>query len=481
MIGGKKIFTNTALLITSSVINMGISLMTTALIARDLGPELYGKYTFGLTYILLFSVLANFGIETLFVREAARDKENISSMIMDIMHLKCILSLLTVGVIILSAKLLNYPESTIRVIFILSIGLFFQILYMALMSVYKSLEKMSVVAVFSVIFRVITAIMIIAAIYLGVGLMGIIWAFTIGNAVVFFGAYVIFYRDFQILHFKLNPKRWTALVAGGFPFYISALLSMVYYKINVLMLSKMQGELEIGYYMAAATLVETLYFMPDAVNTAIFPAFSRIYGYSMEALNKTYAKMMKYLVLITAAVCGGCLLVGDKILLMIYGGAFLDSVPALNVLIFFWALMFFSNMMSYLLFSIKREQAQVIVMGIACVTNIALNVIFIKVYGFIGSAYAAVITEAVVVMIMAGLLWKSKLQYVPDWSMLRLAGVLIVMILTVRALSQYNIIVEIAGGATAYILSLFFLRVFDSDDMAAVQSLIKKRLLSVNQ
>lgn len=59
MIGGKRILTNTVFLMVSSVINLGGSLITTAMIARSIGPELYGRYTFALSYILLFSVLAN--------------------------------------------------------------------------------------------------------------------------------------------------------------------------------------------------------------------------------------------------------------------------------------------------------------------------------------------------------------------------------------------------------------------------------------
>jgi O-antigen/teichoic acid export membrane protein len=466
-------------LIIASLVNLGISLITTALIARALGPELYGKYTFGLTYILLFSVLANFGIETLFIRESARDKENIARMIMDIMHLRCVLAILTTGVIAVSVNLLHYPESTIRVVYILSVGLFFQILYMTVMSVYRSLEEMSAVAFFSIIFRVITAVMIVTSIYLGMGLMGIVWTFTVGNVLIFFGAYIYFYKNYKILHFRIKPRNWIVLVTRGFPFYLSALLTMVYYKINILMLSKMQGELEIGFYMAAAALVETLYFIPEAVNNSLFPAFSRIYGHSLAALEKTYSKMVKYVILIAAAVCVGCLLVGDKILHLIYGEAFSRAVPTLNVLIFFWTFIFFSQVMSSLLFSIKREHVQVKVMGMACVINIILNYLFIGAYGFIGSAYALVITELLVVLILAGILWGSNLRYVPDWSLLRLTGVLLVMVLTVKALEHSNVVIEVIAGAASYLSFLFVMRVFDREDIMYLRALIRKEVTSV--
>jgi len=444
--------------------------MITALIARTLGPELYGKYTFGLTYILLFSILSNFGIETLFVREAARNKNNIMTMFMDIMHLKCILALFTIIVIAVSVNILNYQASTVNVIYILSIGMFFQIMYMTLMSVYKSVEKMSVVAFFSVFFRITTALMVVGSVYIGLGLMGIVWTFTIGNALVFLSSCLFFYKDYRIFHFQFNLKIWKSLITKGLPFYLSALLTMVYMKINVIMLSKMQGELELGYFMAAATLVETLYFMPEAVNGSLFPAFSRLYGHSMTALKKTYLKMIKYVILITTAVCGGCLLIGDKILLLIYGDAFIKSAPTLNILIFAWAFTFFAQMMSNLLFTINKEYIQVRVMCLACVINILLNFLMINEYGIVGSAYALVLTEGTVVVFVASFLWKSDLKYVPDWTIiLRLVGALIVMSVFVRILGNFSIVVEIFGGALSYIAFLFIMRVFDNEDILYIK------------
>jgi len=390
------------------------------------------------------------------------------------MHLKFGLSLLTVGVIVVSAKLLNYPESTLHVIYVLSIGLIFQILYMTLISVYKSLEKMFVVALFSVTFRVITAIMIVGSIYFGMGLMGIIWTFMLGNALIFLAACVYFYKDYKIFYIKVNINKWVSLIAGGIPFYLSALLSMVYFKINIIILSKMQGELEIGYYMAAATLVETLYFVPEAVTTSIYPAFSRIYGISIEALKKTYSKMMKYVIIITVAVCVGCILVGDKILLLIYGERFQNSVQILNILILWWVFMFISTIMSTLLFAINKEKYQVRVMGIACVINVVLSVSMIGNYGFIGAAYALTITEATTILILAFILWQNHIMYIPDWTIARLAGVLLAMVFTVKALSNVHVVVEIAAGAITYLAFLFIMRIFDSEDLVYIKSFVKR-------
>lgn len=474
MIGAGKIISNTIFLTLSSLFNLIVSLITTSIIARNLGPELYGKYTFGLAYILLFSVFANFGLESLFIREVARDKKNIDHMIVDIFHMKIFLALFTVLLVMTSVNFLGYPKSTITVIYILCVGLFFQILYEPVISVYKAFEKMSIVAIFRMGFRVVTAIIIILAIYFGMGLFGIVTAFSIGNAIVFMASVALFYRNFRIMHFKLNPRKWVILIKAGFPFYVSALLYMVYLKTNVLMLSKMIADREIGLYMAAATLVEGLYFIPDAFNMSIFPAFSRIYGDSFGALKITFEKTIKYLTIITAGITSGTLLIGDRIVLLIYGREFVASIPALKVLIFFWVFMFFSNTLSSLLFSIKKENLQVRITGLALLINIVLCYILINQHGFLGAAWAPVITEALTIGIITFVLRNCNLKYKPDLFLLRLIVVIIAMSIIVKLLMNANLLITISAGAFSYIFFLFFLRIFNKQEINYLLSAIKR-------
>ena len=457
----------------ASLVNLGISLFTTAIIARSIGPDLYGRYTFGLTYILMFSVLANFGLESLFIREAARDKSNVA-IINDIFHLKIILALFTIVSIIVSAYVLSYPSATIDVLYILCAGLFFQILSESLLSVYRSTEKMHITALFSTIFRVFSAVIIIGSVYLRIGFYGIVSAFSIGNALVFICVFLLFRRDFKVLHPHISLSKWVALIKRGLPFYLSAVLTMFYAKINIIILSKFVSDKEMGFYMAALNLIENLYFILTAFNTSIFPAFSRLYGSSFEALRKAYSKMTKYLIILTVAVSVGTILVAEKIVLLIYGQEFMPSVPVLKILIFLWALTFFSNTQSSLLFSIHKERTQVKIMVIATFVNIVLNLFLINAYGYIGAAYASVFTEGIVVALITGVLWRLRLRYVPNFYLIRLALVVVAMAASVKFLIQFNVIAAIVGGAVCYMGSLFIMKVFDADDIFYMKSLIRR-------
>lgn len=474
MLGGKKIAANTMFLVLSSLFNLGISLFTTSIIARSIGPELYGKYTFGLTYILMFSVLANFGLESLFIRETARDKKNIE-LIHDIFQLKIVLALITIVATIFSASILHYPSDTMKVLYILCGGLFFQILSESLLSVYRSIERMHITAVSSAFFRLFSAIFIAISIYTQFGFYGIVAAFSIGNALVFIGVSLFFRREFKAIDFRINLSQWLILMKQGLPFYLSALLTMFYIRVNIIMLSKLVSDTEIGFYMASLNLVENLYFIRIAFNTSIFPAFSRMYGVSSDSLKKAYIKITKYLIILSVAVSIGTILVSEKVISLIYGSEFLPAVPVLNILIFLWVFSFFSNTQSSLLFSIQKETSQLRIMFVACLVNIILSYVLIKWYGYIGAAYASVLTEAIVVILITALLWKLNYRYVPDRYLLRLVFVAIAMVISVKFLLQFNVIAAITGGGVSYMSLLFFMKVFDDDDIVYMKSLIKRK------
>jgi O-antigen/teichoic acid export membrane protein len=474
MNSGKKILANTLVLILVSLFNIVISIFTTSIIAKSIGPELYGRYTFGLSYILFYSVLSNLGIESLFIREAARDQKNIN-LIKDILPLKFLLSILNIAVIVLSVHLLGYPAETIQVIYVLCIGLFFQVLYECLLSVYRSLEKMYVIGLASMAFRSLSALIIVFAVYSGIGFWGIVSAFSLGNAFVFLGLLLFSYKSLGISGLRFRTETWLALIKQGFPFYASALLTMVYSRINILMLSKLTSELEVGLYMAAVTLVEGLYFIPTAFTTSIFPAFSRMHGGSADLFKSTYEKTTKFLIILTVGVSVGTILVAEKVILLIFGAEFIRSADVLKIFIFFWVFTFFSQTQSTILFSIRKEAAQVKVMAWACLVNIGFNFVLIKSYGIIGAAYSVVITEALVVTVINVLLWRFDVKYIPDPRIFGLVLSVAAMIVTVNFLLEIHLFAAILGGAASYPVLLFFFGVFDSEDKLYIKSLMKKR------
>jgi O-antigen/teichoic acid export membrane protein len=474
MESGNSMARNSIVLMSASVFNLIVSILITSVVAKTIGAELFGKYTFGLSLIVLFSVLANFGLESLFVREAARDKENIKKLIYDVFAIKCLLSALTVLLLLSFSYAMSYDESTITVIKILSIGLFFQIAAEVLCAVYRSLEKLHVISVYGVSFRIITAIIILSSIYHGIGFWGIVWSFTIGRIVVFLFLFIHYRRTIGIGHINLNIHGWPLLIKRGLPFYLSAIFTMLYMKVTILFLAETHGELEIGIYMAAAILVESLLFLPNSLSMILFSAFSRIHGTSFAALQIAFTKSMKYIIIIIASVITGTILTADRVIYLIYGDDFQNAAVVLKILILFWGMAFLTQIMSNLLFAMNKEIVQVKIMAVTCFANIMMNFFLVPRFGAIGSAAVFVLSEMIAVSLIVLSLWIYKIHYLPNIRTLRLLPVLLVMVIVVVTTDNLNIIFSISLGALAFASSLFLLRVFDEEDIAYLRQIFKR-------
>ena len=89
--------------------------------ARRFGPDLYGKWSFALAFVTIFSVVADFGLSTLSVRELARNKEKTKDYFLNITLLKFILGALSLGLMALIINLIEEDPETISLVYFLGI------------------------------------------------------------------------------------------------------------------------------------------------------------------------------------------------------------------------------------------------------------------------------------------------------------------------------------------------------------------------
>jgi len=155
-------------------------------------------------------------------------------------------------------------------------------------------------------------------------------------------------------------------------------------------LSLYRSEADVGIYSAANTLFGMLLFVPFAISTAIFPAFSRLAVQSKPDLQRFYQYCFKYLLVLGFPLGMGTILVGGKVLKLIYGEEFFASVVVLNILaLFLLNIVGFSN--SPLLQATGRQQFLMWTEGLAVLANAVLCILLVPRWGPSGAAIAFVL------------------------------------------------------------------------------------------
>jgi len=172
---------------------------------------------------------------------------------------------------------------------------------------------------------------------------------------------------------------------------------MIYTYIDSVMLSLMKGNEVVGWYNAAYRLVFILLFIPGIINMAIFPSMSRFHISSQNSLRLTYEKYFKLMLIIGIPIGIGTTLLADRIILLIFGTGYTQSIIALKILIWTIVLTFAGAAFVRLFESTNRQIIVAKVSVICVVVNVILNLLLIPKFTYVGASIATVITEFILV------------------------------------------------------------------------------------
>lgn len=105
----------------------------------------------------------------------------------------------------------------------------------------------------------------------------------------------------------------------------------------------------VGWYNAAYRLIMILLFIPSIINITIFPVMSRFYVSSKDSLRFAYETYFRYMVMIGIPIGFGTTLLADRIILLIFGAEYENSIIALQILVWSSVFIFLSSAFARLL------------------------------------------------------------------------------------------------------------------------------------
>ena len=86
--GFRKYFANTSWLLGERILRMAVLLFVGIYVARYLGPERFGLLSYTLSFVLLFSSLASFGLDDILVRELVKQPKQRNDLLGSVFWLK---------------------------------------------------------------------------------------------------------------------------------------------------------------------------------------------------------------------------------------------------------------------------------------------------------------------------------------------------------------------------------------------------------
>jgi len=476
------ILRNSAFSLGAQLLIKSLSFIFSVLVVRNLGVESYGQYAAVLAFGATFSIFSDLGLAPYAVRQIARWREDaegsqkVRDLYADLLGLRLGLSVVTIGVLILSAWVTGRSPILIGAIALNSISLIFYAFQGSNEAILAGMERLDLTAGSRVINQVVFVLMGALALWAGAGYFGLIGA----NLVAVFLMVAACWRLVRSLGIRpgsLNPTRWVVLLRASIPFGIIGLALGLSYKFDTVLLSIYRGDAETGYYNAAYNLVFSMILISNVINTSLYPSLSRQFsGDQTQHFHQVFTRILRYLLILCLPIAAGGSILAGQIIPFLYTQSYIPAIPVLRLIIWVVPLMFISEFLGYMIAVLGREKQVARAVLISTGVNVLANLILVPRFGLMAAAVMTVLTEVILVIQQAVTLRTS----LPDKPMIAKLlppfGAVIAMAVVVGLVHTYlSLELNILIGGFVYGIVLVLLGGVDKEDLGFVVALRRRK------
>ncbi|MDF1584668.1 MAG: flippase [Methyloprofundus sp.] len=374
-------------------------------VARYLGPEQFGIFSYALAFTAIFGGIAKLGLDGIMVRELVNNPENRGVYLGTAFWLKILGAFIVIGLMAAIVPFTSNDATTNLFIFIIASGLVFQS-FEVVEFYFQSQVLAKIVSICKVIQLALSSMI---KIYLVLSESELIWfvlvtAFdALSLAVSYFIAYKIRKNPAFYRHFDFGIAK--QLLKDSWPLIFSAIVVMIYMRIDQIMIKEILGLYEVGIYSAAMRLIEATYFIPAIIVASLFPSIISAKSKSEELYLRRIRRL--YFTFVWTAIVIAVLIffLSEQLIDLLFGSSYSDSTKVLQAASFLIVLIFISAVHGKWLITEGLQKFTIYYSLVAVSTNVLLNLFFIPDFGVVGAVYASLLSQ---ILPYGVLIWYKK-------------------------------------------------------------------------
>lgn len=350
-------------------------------IARYLGTEQFGFFSFVLALFVLFEPFCRSGVESVFGKDYSNCKvknDVLSSYFFYRLSLGIIIFLL------FSIFSLSFSDAiTSKGIKILAFIFLFQAFEVLdyQFQIEANMRKVTIVKIFfTILFMGIKFFFI----YKKYNLESFFVAYTLERCCALLASFLVFEKKMVLKIFRFDASNFYRIFKDSFPMLISTFSIILYSRMDHMIIKNILGLKDLGVYSAVVRLTESCFFLPVIISNAFFPQFlsGRLKG--------------KFYTLYSIVPCiFTCLLISSLsnfVISFLYGEAFMSAVPILQFNIY--VLLFYSVGYSFTRILVKANLQKYVIFStvFGIIVNYLLNLKLIPVLGIMGASISSLVS-----------------------------------------------------------------------------------------
>ena len=384
--------TNTGFLFSGNAISAVISFVITIYIARILPISEFGSYITVISFVTLFGIFTDFGINTVIIREGAKQPEDTHKLIFSSMGLKFLMSVATMFAVIVFALFTPYSPEVKALIVLMSVTLVMGgigSLFGAVFCIYQDMQYISIIQIAE---RITFATLAFIFLIVGLAVPGVILAIIVA-AFVSLMLNLIISRRIHSFNLNFKPIFDRAILTPAVWFGLAGMLGLIWQQIGTIMISLLSNMTQVGLYTPAINYIGIGNMAVIALTSAFFPIICRAV-HERRISKKEFSKYLGYFAVAGLAAVGVTYAFGGQVMVFAFGPKFADSIVFINVLIIGFAINLLTIPTSLLLDATDNQKVHVLNATYMTGANIGLNWILIPTIGALGAAYSTTIAQS---------------------------------------------------------------------------------------
>lgn len=391
----EKIVRNLFWALTGKVVNMLGSLFVGIIVARYLGPDQYGLMSYVISFVTVFQVVAYFGLDSIQIREEAKDKEKKAVIIGTTFTLKLIFaacSFIILNIIVLCSE----SNSYIRLMILLySFTIFFNT-FIVIRNHFTSIVWNEYVVKSEISRTLLGAIFKITLLLLHASLTWFIFA-SFFDAVLLSSGYVLSYKNKigKISSWKFDRSIAKFLIGQSFPLLLSGAAIVIYQRIDQVMIGNMIDKASVGYFSVASKFVELLIFIPTIMVQTVTPILVKAHENNYDEYVQKGQRFMNITVWIFILAAIITSLLSYWIILITFGKQYFPAIAVLQILSFKAISAALSGTCGAMIVVEGLQKITFIRDIMGCFICILLNFLFLPKYGILAAAVVSITSNLV--------------------------------------------------------------------------------------
>lgn len=391
----KIVAVNTMWQLVGRGISAATTFIVTLVVARQFGASGYGDFVKVTTYAAFFYLVADFGINAIFIQHDTRESWPTLVVLRLIGGVLLIVLSLLILTFLPGSASQGYTPLVRLGILLFSPTILLQGMITTANAIFQKKLRYDL-ATWAIFFGSIATIALLWKTTTTLTVIGVVAAGTLVTTVV---SLVLASRLVGNTRFSTTVRQMKQLLIPSIPLGITLLFNLVYFHADSVVITLTRSTAEVGIYGLAYKVFEVILVFPTFLMNAVYPLM----------LNRGFKKILTnaFWFLLLASVASSIICWVAAPLLTIIKSDFTASVGALRVLSLGLPFFFVTAVTMWGLIALKKQTILAGIYGVSMFINILGNILLVPTYGFMAAAWMTVVGEGLVLLLSSVVLLRA--------------------------------------------------------------------------